>query len=97
MPARFVNLDRQTPMFLPCDLRDWLPAGHVVHFILEAVEQIPTAHFHVNHHGTGSEQYPPTMMLAVAVKNMMSALGPRPITALRSILMVSRTSEAGSK
>ncbi len=26
MPARFVNLDRQTPMLLPCDLRDWLPA-----------------------------------------------------------------------
>lgn len=67
MPARFVNLDRQTPMFLPCDLRDWLPVGHVVHFILEAVEQIPTAHFHANHHGTGSEQYPPTMMLALLI------------------------------
>ena len=48
MPARFINLDRQTPMFLPCDLRDWIPAEHVVHFILDAVEQIPTAHFQVN-------------------------------------------------
>jgi len=67
MPARFVNLDRQTPMFLPCDLREWVPAGHVVHFILDAVEQIPTAHFHVNDRGTGSEQYPPTMMLALLI------------------------------
>jgi len=25
MPARFVTVDRQTPMFLPCDLRDGLP------------------------------------------------------------------------
>ena len=67
MPARFVNLDRQTPMLLPCDLRDWLPAEHLIHFILDAVEQIPTAHFRVNHRGTGSEQYPPTMMLALLV------------------------------
>jgi transposase len=67
MPARLVNIDRQTPMFLPCDLRDWVPAGHVVHFILDAVEQIPSAHFHVNDRGTGSEQYPPMMMLALLI------------------------------
>ena len=67
MAARFVNLDRLTPMFLPCDLRDWVPADHIVHFILDAVEQIPTAHFSVNHRGTGSEQYPPTMMLALLI------------------------------
>jgi transposase len=67
MPARFVDLDRQTPMFLPYDLREWVPDGHIVHFILEAVEQIPTAHFQVNHRGTGSEQYPPTMMLALLI------------------------------
>jgi transposase len=67
MPARFVNVDRQTPMFLPCDLRDWLPAEHVVHFILDAVEQLPLNHFHVNARGTGSEQYPPAMMLALLI------------------------------
>jgi transposase len=65
MPARFIDLDRQTPMFLPYDLREWVPEGHIVHFILEAVEQIPMAHFQVNHRGTGSEQYPPAMMLAL--------------------------------
>ena len=67
MAARFVNVDRQTPLFLPCDLREWLPADHLVHLILDAVEQIPTGHFHVNHRGTGSEQYPPTMMLALLI------------------------------
>ncbi len=65
MSARFVNLDHQTPMFLPCDLRDWVPAGHIVHFILDAVAQLPLTHFHINHRGTGSEQYPPAMMLAL--------------------------------
>lgn len=67
MAARFVNLDRETPMFLPYDLRDWVPADHIVHFILDAVEQIPTEHFSVNQRGTGSEQYPPTMMLALLI------------------------------
>ena len=62
MAARFVNLDRHTPMFLPCDLREWLPEDHLVHLLLDAVDQISTAHFRVNHRGTGSEQYPPTMM-----------------------------------
>jgi transposase len=67
MAARFVNWDRQTPMFLPCDLREWVPQDHIVHFILDAVEQIPTAQFHVNDRGTGSEQYPPSMMLALLI------------------------------
>lgn len=67
MPARLLNVDRNTPMFLPCDLREWVPADHLVHFILDAVDQIPTEHFHVNHRGTGSEQYPPAMMLALLI------------------------------
>ena len=67
MAARFVNLDRRTPMMLPCDLREWVPEGHIVHFILDAVEEIPTGHFRINHRGTGSEQYPPTMMLALLI------------------------------
>ena len=67
MPARFVTLDRQTPMFVPCDLRDWLPADYIVHFMLDAVEQLPLNHFHVNARGTGSEQYPPAMILALLI------------------------------
>src|SRR5258707_289688 len=67
MAARFVNLDRQTPMFLPCDLREWVPDDHIVHFILDAVDEIPTAHFQVNDRGTGSQQYPPAMMLALLI------------------------------
>jgi len=67
MPARFVTVDRQTPMFLPCDLREWLPADHIVHFLLDAVEQLPLSHFHVNARGPGSEQYPPAMMLALLI------------------------------
>jgi transposase len=52
-------------MFLPYDLREWVPAGHIVHFILDAVEQLPITDFRVNDRGSGSEQYPPRMMLAL--------------------------------
>jgi len=54
-------------MFLPCDLREWLPADHIVHFILEAVDQLPLGTFSYNARGTGSEQYPPGMMVALLI------------------------------
>ena len=54
MPARFVTLDRDPPLFLPCDLREWVPAAHLVHFSLAAAEQIPTAHFRLHHRDAGS-------------------------------------------
>jgi hypothetical protein len=63
MATRFVSIDRSTPMLLPCDLRHWLPANHIVHFILEGVEQLPLEVLACNARGTGSEQYPPAMML----------------------------------
>ena len=53
MSARFVNLDRQPPMFLPCDLRAWLPADHRGHFLLDAVEQLPTGRFGSRHDRRG--------------------------------------------
>lgn len=67
MAARFINLDRDTPMFLPCDLREWVPPNHMVHFILEAVTMLPTHSYKVNDRGTGDAQYPPTMMLALLI------------------------------
>jgi transposase len=54
-------------MLLPCDLRDWLPPDHLVHVILEAVEQLPLWGFSCNARGTGSEPYPPAMMLALLI------------------------------
>lgn len=67
MPARFINLGRQTPMFLPCDRREWISDDHLVHFIVDAVEPLPLGHFHVNPRGPGSEQYPPAMRLALLI------------------------------
>jgi transposase len=65
--ARYVNIDRDTPLLLPPDLRDWVPADHLVHFVIDAVELIDTRAAPVNERGTGSEQYPPGMLLALLV------------------------------
>jgi len=62
-----VNIDRETPMLLPVDMRDWLPEDHLVHFILDAAGMMEMSAFKVNKRGTGSEQYPPRMMLALLV------------------------------
>jgi transposase len=67
MPARFVSIDRDTPLLLPPDLRDWVPQDHLVHFIIDAVALLDLSAARVNHRGTGSEQYPPSMMLALLI------------------------------
>ena len=67
MSTRLVNVDRLTPMLLPPDLRDWVPADHIVHLILDAVSRLPKERFEFNWRGTGSEQYPPEVMLSVLI------------------------------
>jgi transposase len=67
MSARFVNIDRETPMLFPVDMRDWLSCDHLVHFVIDAVQQLDISVFKVNHRGTGSEQYPPEMMLCLLI------------------------------
>ena len=62
MGPRFVNMDRDTPLLLPLNLRDWLPTDHLVHFILDAVDPMDLRAAKVNGRGTGSEQYPPSML-----------------------------------
>jgi hypothetical protein len=61
----FVNVDRDTPMLLPPDLREWVPADDLVHFVIEAIGGLSLPTLRVNRRGTGSRQYPPKMMLTL--------------------------------
>ena len=63
MSARVVNIDHDTPLLLPPDLRDWVPRNHVVHFIMDAVGELDLASARVNERGSGSQQYPPATLL----------------------------------
>lgn len=67
MAVRFVSVDHDTPMLLPPDLRDWVPADHIVHFVMDAVKLLDFSSAKINHRGTGSAQYPPSMMLGLLI------------------------------
>jgi transposase len=63
-------------------MREWLPEDHLVHFIIDAIEQIEVTGFKVNHRGTGNEQYPPKMMLALIIYSYVTGrFGSRSIEA----------------
>jgi transposase len=67
MSHRFKNTDRNTPLLLPPDLRDWVAEDDLVHFVIQAVDRLPLSTFAVNHKGCGDEQYPPHTMLALLI------------------------------
>ncbi len=56
-------------MLLPPCLQDWLPEGHLAHFVVETVNQLPLHGFRVNKRGTGNAQFPPSMMLSLLIYN----------------------------
>jgi len=67
MAARYINVDHDTPLLLPPSLRDWLPPDHLVHVIMDAVEQLDLSRARVNQRGSGDAQYPPGMLLGLLI------------------------------
>jgi len=45
MAIRLKIVDRDTPIILSPDIREWIPENHMVHFIIEAVEQMNLSGF----------------------------------------------------
>ena len=74
MAHRFKNIDRNTPMLLPPDLRDWVAEDDLVHLVISAVDRLPLGTFAVNHKGCGDEQYPPHMMLSLLIYSYANGL-----------------------
>ena len=67
MAERYVNVDRETAMLLPPDLREWVAADDLVHFIVMAVESADVSSVGVRRHGGGSPAYPPAMMMGLLI------------------------------
>ncbi len=63
----FKPCERDQPLLLPIDLREWVAGDDLVHFIIEAADRIDIATFHVSRTGSGKAQYHPRMMLALLV------------------------------
>lgn len=64
---RYVNIDRETPMLLPVDLREWIKEDDLAHFIVEVIKGVDCSQARVNQSGSGNEQYPPAMMLGLLI------------------------------
>jgi transposase len=68
MSERYVNVDRDTAMLMPPDMRDWVGGDDLVHFVIEAVEGTSMGSAESGRvHGGGSLQYPPRMMMALLI------------------------------
>jgi transposase len=69
MGQRFISCDRDQVMLLPPDLREWLPAGHLAHFVIDTVEELDLAAFYAVYRqdGHGRPAHDPAMMVALVL------------------------------
>ena len=69
MAKAYRPVDRDQVFLLPPDMREWLPAGHPVYLVIEALGRMDTSAFHAGRRlgGAGAAGYDPDMLLAVLV------------------------------
>jgi transposase len=67
MPRNFLSCDRDQPLLLPPDLRDWLPEDHLAWFVIESVESLDLQAFDAAYRsdGHGRPAHDPRMMVAL--------------------------------
>jgi transposase len=67
MPQNFLSSDRDQPLLLPPDLRDWLPENHLAWTILDVVAEMDLSAFYDDYRsdGHGRAAYDPAMMVAL--------------------------------
>jgi transposase len=69
MPTSYRACEPDQVMLLPAAPQDWLPAGHLAHFINDTVDALDLQAFCARHGGGGSRNQPfhPAMMVEVLV------------------------------
>ena len=67
MAQNFLTSDRDQPLLLPPDLRDWLPEDHLAWFVIEAIEELDLEPFYAAYRsdGHGAAAHEPRMMVAL--------------------------------
>ena len=67
MPQNYLACDRDQPLLLPPDLRDWLDEDHLAWFVIEAIEELDIEPFHASYRqdGHGAAAHDPKMMLTL--------------------------------
>ncbi len=69
MAKGYVPVDRDQQFLVPPDMREWLPKGHLVWWLLEVVERMDTKELHRQRRrgAQGRRGYDPDMLLALLV------------------------------
>ena len=69
MAANYLPYEPQQMMLLPETLQEWLPEGHLAHFISDAVDGLDLGAFHARYDQDGPRNQPfhPAMMVKVLV------------------------------
>jgi transposase len=67
MGARFIGCDRDQEFLMPPSLRDWVPEGHLVWTVLDAVAELDLSAIYADYRddGRGRPAYEPSMMVAL--------------------------------
>src|ERR671910_1380390 len=67
MAQNFLTCDRDQPLLLPPDLRDWLPADPLAWFVIEAIEELDLEPFYPAYRsdGHGAAAHEPKMMVGL--------------------------------
>jgi transposase len=67
MGARFIGCDRDQVFLMPPSVRDWVPEGHLVWTVLDAVAELDLAAIYADYRddGRGRPAYEPSMMVAL--------------------------------
>src|SRR5436190_4533138 len=67
MAQNFLTCDRDQPMLLPPDLRDWLSDDHLAWFVIDAVKELDLEPFYASYRadGHGAAAHDPKMMVTL--------------------------------
>ena len=67
MAQNFLTCDREQPMLLPPDLRDWLDDDHLAWFVIDAVAELDLEPFYASYRadGHGAAAHDPKMMVTL--------------------------------
>ena len=72
--SHVIPFDRSQPYLLPPNLKSWLPADDMAHFIVATVERVPMSAFCVPVRTGGKAQYHPRLMLALLIFSYANGL-----------------------
>ena len=67
MARRLVSVDRETPLLMPPAIQEWVAEDDMARFVVDAVCLVDEGCGRINWRGSGSEQYPPHMMMALLI------------------------------